>query len=137
MENASQALIIGGTILLAILVLSVGVYLISSYSKAGESYEQTLSITEITKFNANFTKFIDRTNITAQEIITLKNFVENYKETNGTITEVKYPGSERSEKSEKADIEFITNNSTKYFRCEKNSIEYNSEGRVEKIEFKL
>lgn len=130
MENASQALIIGGTILLAILVLSVGVYLISSYSKAGESYEQTLSITEITKFNANFTKFIDRTNITAQEIITLKNFVENYKETNGTIAEVKYPG------SEKGDIEFITNNSTRYFECEKNSIEYNSEGRVKKIEFK-
>lgn len=136
MENASQALIIAGTVLLAIIVLSVGVFLVSSYSKTGESYEQTLSITEITKFNANFTKFIGRENITAQEIITLKNFAQNYDSNNGTETTIVYPD------NGKGDIEFITDNSTsadgsmKYFSCEKDNITYNADGRVTKIIFK-
>ena len=31
MENASQALIIAGTILIALIILSIGVYLVSNY----------------------------------------------------------------------------------------------------------
>lgn len=129
MENASQALIIAGTILLAMMVLGVGVYLVSNYSQVGESYEETRIIAEITKFNTNFTKFIGRTDITAQEIITLKNFAKNYDTNNGTNTTVGYPD------SSKEDIKFITDNSMKYFKCVEGNISYNSEGRVTEINF--
>lgn len=135
MENASQALIIAGTILIAMMVLGVGVYLVSNYSRVGESYEETRITAEIAKFNTNFTKFINRTDVTAQEIITLKNFAKNYDTNNGTKTTVEYPGS-RNE-----DIEFITDNSTKldgsmkYFKCIESNIKYNSEGRVISINF--
>ena len=137
MENASQALVIAGTILLAMMILGVGVYLISNYSQVGESYEQTRMTAEIAKFNTNFTKFINRTDITAQEIITLKNFAKNYDTNNGTTTTINYP------ESRKEDIKFITDNSTladgsmKYFKCEESNITYNSEGRVISIKFTM
>lgn len=135
MENASQALIIAGTILIAMMVLGVGVYLVSNYSRVGESYEETRITAEIAKFNTNFTKFINRTDITAQEIITLKNFAQNYDTNNGTKTTVEYLG------SGKKDIEFITDNFTtdgsmKYFKCIESYINYDSEGRVISIYFK-
>ena len=144
MENASQALIIAGTILIAMIVLSLGVYLVANYSRVGESYEQTQTTTEITKFNTNFTKFIGRTDITAQEIITLKKFAENYDNENGTTTTVKYPYKETNpDKKEQAkiDAEFIKKYSTdaegkmQYFSCQEVSIVYGDDGRVISITF--
>lgn len=146
MENASQALIIAGTILIAMIVLSLGVYLVANYSRVGESYEQTQTTTEITKFNTNFTKFIGRTDITAQEIITLKKFAENYDNENGTTTIVNYPGKVTNpDKKEQAkiDAEFIKNYSLdnegkmQYFSCsEENVIDKDGNGRIDYIEFK-
>lgn len=145
MENASQALIIAGTILLAMMVLGVGVYLVSNYSQVGESYEQTRITAEITKFNTNFTKFIGRTDITAQEIITLNNFAQNYDKNNGTSTSVKVGGGPITTTD---DAEFIKKYEPKnelkpdgsatvkmqYFKCEEDNITYN-EGRVTGINF--
>lgn len=144
MENASQALIISGTILLAMMVLGVGVYLVSNYSQVGESYEQSQKITETTQFNANFTKFIGRTNITAQEIITLKNFAQNYDTNNGTLTSVQV----NSTAITIGDTEFIIKYTPEvetardgsetvkmqYFECKEDDITY-TDGRVTGINF--
>ena len=87
MENASEALIIAGTILIAMIVLSIGVYLVVNYAQVGESYDQTRVETEITKFNTNFTVFEGRTDIKAQEIVTLWNLAKEYEKNNGyTVT---------------------------------------------------
>lgn len=134
MENASQALIIAGTILIALIILSIGVYLVSNYSRVGQSYEQTKETTEIAKFNSNFTKFENREDITAQEIITLKNFAKNYDNQNGTTTTVIYPD------SNKTDAEFIKKNATnndgkmKPFKVEKYE-DKNDDGRIDYIKF--
>ena len=82
MENASQALLIAGTILIALIVLSIGVYLASNSSKVGESYEQTQEIAELTRFNSKFIVYAEREDITAQEVLSLYNFVENYNQNN-------------------------------------------------------
>lgn len=130
MENASQALIIAGSILIAIVVLSMGVYLITNASKVGESYSSSQELTELTKFNSRFTSFEAREDITAQEIITLANYVRNYNEQNGTSIAVMLNGKNyasttefpEDNKSEKF-IKFITDNSPdshgkmKYFKC--------------------
>lgn len=141
MENASQALIISGTILIALLVISVGVYLVVSYSKVSESYGQTQATDAIAKFNANFTKLSNRTDILAQEIITIKNFAENYDKQNSTTTKVEYP-----QKALK-DAEFIKKYSTEivtksgkeevqmqYFTCTKCE-DTNGDGRIDFIKF--
>lgn len=144
MENASQALIISGTILIALLVISVGVYLVVSYSKVSESYGQTQATDAITKFNANFTKFINREDILAQEIITLKNFAQNYDNENGTKTTVVYPKISSIKPKEDQDAEFIKAYEPKktglntveiqYFKCEKCE-DKNEDGRIDYIKF--
>ena len=143
MENASQALIIAGTILIALIILSIGVYLVSNYRQVGESYEQTKEITEITKFNANFTKFEGREDIMAQEIITLKKFAKNYDEKNGTTTTVDYPEKAKytdDTEQEEKDAEFIKeytpdeDGKMQYFKL-KEYKDKNNDGKIDYIKF--
>ena len=150
MENASQALIIGGTILIAIIVLSMGVYLFTNASKVGESYQQSQELSELAKFNARFTAFEGRKDITAQEIVTLANYVINYNEQNETDIEVWVGGSNfiASHSTPESKITFVQVNAPyddgsgntllKYFKCVDNGgnppIEYVN-GRVSKITF--
>ena len=138
MENASQALIIAGTVLLAMIVLSVGLYLVVNYSKISASYEQKKVVEEIRKFNTNFTKYITRTDITAQEIITLKNFAKSYDEKNGTNTSVICQGLGDD------GVKFIKDNAPNgdgdsltfyYFTCKEENVIYDENGRVNKIIF--
>lgn len=131
MENASQALIIAGTVLLAMLVLSVGLYLVVNYSKVSASYEQKKVVEEIRKFNTNFTRYITRTDITAQEIITLKNFAKSYDEKNGTNTSVICQGLNDD------DVKFIKGDPLKfyYFTCKEENVKYDENGRVKEIIF--
>lgn len=84
MENASNALLIGGGILIAMLILSIGVYLFTNYNDLGTSYERTMETTEIQKFNEKFLKFEGREDITIQEIVSLANFAREYNNENGT-----------------------------------------------------
>ena len=138
MENASQALIIAGSILIAMLVLSVGVYLVSSYSQVGTAYEERQTSTELSAFNSRFFEFEGRTDITAQEIITLKKYIEDYNtENDPDITLTCNPNINN-------DIEFLKSNSTKndsdgkiktqYFKCERVEADENT-GKVKSITF--
>lgn len=150
MENASKALIIAGGILIAMLVLSIAVYLFTTYASLGETYDQTLSATEIQKFNANFTKFDGREDIIIQEIVSLANFVRSYNEQTGEETvnvslgTTNLADSADSDKLSDELIDTIKKNSSKddgsgkvklkYFKCE--NIKYNDKtGLVEYIKF--
>jgi len=57
MENMSQALLMAGGILIAVLVISVGIYLFSSASSIGENYDVSATEMEIEKFNVNYLKY--------------------------------------------------------------------------------
>ena len=127
MENASKALLIAGGILIAILIVTVAVYLFANYSSIGESYGQTLQTTEIQKFNENFTRYEGREDITIQEIITLYNYVEEYKEKTGA--EITISGIEGLDLDNPA--EAITNNQGELFSVTINN--YDTLGRVNQI----
>lgn len=88
MENASKALLIAGGILIAILIVTVAVYLFANYGSIGKSYDQTLQTTETQKFNENFTRYEGREDVTIQEIVTLYNFVEEYEKKIGIEDEI-------------------------------------------------
>ena len=47
MENAAQALIIAGAVLIAILILSMGVYLRNSLNQSAEAYFDNLDTVEL------------------------------------------------------------------------------------------
>lgn len=57
MENATKALLIGASILIAILLISVGMRVFNSGAKASKSTGTVMDATEKTTFNAQFTSF--------------------------------------------------------------------------------
>lgn len=77
MENATKALIMAAGILIGIMVISLAVYLFTSFGKYGNSFSQKSYEKEISEFNANFTKYYG-SNVTAtiHEIITLANLAK-------------------------------------------------------------
>ena len=82
MENATKALLISGGILIGLLAISIGVYLFANYSQIGSTYDRSLQATEIQKFNANFTKFEGRDDITLHEIVSVANYAREYNDKN-------------------------------------------------------
>ena len=159
MENASNALLIGAGILIGIMVLSIGVYTYVNYSKVNEQYKQEQAMDELNKFNSNFTVFLNRKDVKAQEIITLQNLTRKYKEENAINITISFSGSDAGilntdinkiinastgKDKTKYKIEFLTKYSVKAdnsgpitFTCKDNDIEYdNLTGRVKKIIFR-
>jgi len=88
MENASKALLIAAGILIALLVISIGVYLFANYRNLGSSYEQTLQTSQKQRFNVNFTKLEGRNDITIHEIVSLANYVREYNKNYNTNIKV-------------------------------------------------
>ena len=130
MENASKAMLISGGVLIAMLVISIGVYLFANYSNIGSSYEQKMESTEIQKFNVNFTKFEGRDDITIHEIVTLVEFTKQYKKQ----TEIDIPVTIGSDELKDNDtVELIKANMDIVFELQ--DLEYNNSGKVKSIYF--
>lgn len=142
MDNASDALIIAGTILIALIILTLGVYLVASYSKVNESYNNKITMEEIQKLNSKFIAFENREDITAQEIVTLQKFVNQYNKENGTnikITPTIINDDDTSLQREKKGVSFILNSlkSSKviYYKCPSTNIVFDSQGIISSIKF--
>jgi len=76
MENATQALLIAGGILIAILIIGIFMNIFITYDKSAEGISGTLDARELSKYNANFIVFEGRKDVTAQEIVTLINLAK-------------------------------------------------------------
>lgn len=81
MENASKALIIAGAILVAILLISVGIMIISSTGGIQEQVGSQMDAAEIRTFNAQFSSYIG-TNKTAAQVRALYETVNSSNATN-------------------------------------------------------
>lgn len=57
MENATKALLIGASILIAILLISVGMRVFNSGANASKSTGKVMEATEITTFNSQFSVY--------------------------------------------------------------------------------
>lgn len=141
MENASKALLMAGGVLIAIIVISIGVFLFLSYGEIGSNYEETTATNEVTKYNTNFTKFLGRQDITIQEIVSTISFADNNEIMAGVVTEV-YIGSIKKNHSNEEDYdeyitELITNNSGKLYELKAiNSTDYDqTTGKIKKVTF--
>lgn len=88
MENASKALLMGASILIAVLILSIATRFFNSASQVTKTYDSTMESSQISTFNSNFTKFVgavmDNTNnevqqyATIYDVISTSNFAYNY-----------------------------------------------------------
>lgn len=120
MENATKALLIAGSILLTILILSVFVALYTNLSNQSNVYKNAWSSTEISRINSTFEAFIGRNNIKAQEIVTLYNKINKYKE-QGINIELSVPGKTDLNSSP---IEFLKKHMNTSYRC--SSVQYDN-----------
>lgn len=87
MENASRALIIAGTVLIAILIISVAISIINLYGNYVAEAEQKRINQEITQYNAKFEKYAEKSylkdsenEISIHDVITIFNLVKEYNE---------------------------------------------------------
>ena len=139
MENASKALLIAGGVMIAILLLSIVMYLVVTYKEMGETYEDISLENEVKNFNSNFIKFIGRKDITAQEIVTTINYCQEYEESYGTAPEINVVNASpyNISKIKRDLIEFITisNNNNWKFSCNVGNVLYDDKGKVSKIIF--
>ncbi len=60
MENATKALLIAGSILIAILLIAMGVKIFSSTSGTTKSAQSTMDATAITTFNTQFIGYLNK-----------------------------------------------------------------------------
>lgn len=74
MENASQALLIAAGVLIGVLILSLGVYLFSVFGGHAANIQSEIDAREIAQFNERFLKYNGRTDLTVQDIITVRNY---------------------------------------------------------------
>lgn len=145
MENAAQALIIAGAVLIAILILSMGVYLRNSLNQSAEAYFDNLDTVELEKYNAYFTAYDtpERKEITAQEIVTLISIVQQKEQG----TKIYIDGVDCSNWNETQKNTFLENNILKHnpnnqvenafsYDVDNKPIAFDESGKVIQIGFK-
>ncbi len=131
MENSSKALLIAGGVLIAVLILSLFVYLYVTMHNFSNEYNSNIDSQKLQAFNAQFEVYNGRTDLTAQDIITVVNMVNecNSKNSDGDEITVIIPEYNTSTNR----FNFMRDNIAKY-TCD--SIEYNEQtGKVNYIHF--
>lgn len=73
MENASNALLIAGGVLIGILILSLAVYLFTSFGTTSAEINQRNARQQIVEFNTQYTVYANREDLTIYDIITVAN----------------------------------------------------------------
>ena len=146
MENASKALIMAGAVLIAIMIVTIGVYLVGELGKTSDSYVQQLDTVELQKYNSNFEVFIDRTDITAQEIVTAAGIAKQREQGTKVYVGGTEVTSQTDEEFENWKNEFLNDNILTHIKNEEgneitinsfsyNQITYDETGKVSEIKF--
>lgn len=91
MENASKALIIAASILIAILLIAFGMKILNTTAEPGEQVKDTMEITEIANFNGKFTGYAG-SNKPAREVKALANAVIASNSKNPATRQIKFAG---------------------------------------------
>ncbi len=90
MENASKALIMAAGVLIGILILSLAIYLFANFGAASAEVHRQNEANQINQFNAQFTSYEGRTDITIHDVVTVANLAKdsnaNYELTSQTET---------------------------------------------------
>ena len=137
MENATQALVIVGAVFLALIVLSIGVFLHGKLNQTSESYVTRLDTVELQKYNSKFLIYEDRNNLTAQDIVTARGIAKE----RDVGTRVFLKNEDITDWNDSQINDFLSKNilldkeghTENVFRCK--NIDYDEEGMVISIIF--
>ena len=129
MENATNGLIMAGSVLIGVIVLSLFVYLFSSMGTTAKEFQEEMDRTSVLKFNEPFEKYMGREDLTPHDVLTIYNLVkERNQEAGYDIIDIN--GVNIGDEAE-----FLTSGKT--YKCETKDVSYsNDTGRIETMEFK-
>lgn len=80
MENASKALIMAAGMLIGILILTLAVYLFTTFGASSALMYKEIETNRLSEFNSRFTSYEEKDNITIYDVVTVANMAtENNK----------------------------------------------------------
>lgn len=151
MENASKALLMAASVLIAMMVIGIATYVFNMFGTFAKNQEEELYNKQIGEFNAQFTKYETMEEINIHDIITLANYAKDYNNANEVTSssdniyitvELQTKGNiENKTTSEKNkliedDLNFLATNPSKKIVYKVTNIQYNEvTERVNKINF--
>ena len=71
MENASKALLMAGGVLLAIMVISLGVLLFTSFGGTSSQIHDNIEENQATQFNSQFSSYVGKNNVTIHDVVSM------------------------------------------------------------------
>lgn len=130
MENASQALLIAGGILLAILTITVFVYLVHNLSIMGNAQEAKMEVDRLVEWNMEWEAYNKRL-LYGAELLTVINKSENNNidNPNQTVQVKVFIGEAEIDK------EKVEQNKTQIFSC--TEVKYGENGKISSMKFQL
>lgn len=76
MENASKALLMAAGVLLGIMVLSLAVYLFTSFSQLYADVDKQNANQKLTQFNTQYTVYLHREDLTIYDVLTIVSYAK-------------------------------------------------------------
>ena len=76
MENASKALLMAGTILISVMLISLGTYLFATFGNYSKNINDNINQKTKQEFNAQFTKY-ENSECTVYDIVTIINLAKD------------------------------------------------------------
>lgn len=76
MENASNALIIAGGVLIGVLILSLAVYLFVDFGSTSAEINKKTEQQQLIQYNSKFTSYDDKKNLTIYDAITVAGYAK-------------------------------------------------------------
>ena len=76
MENASKALLMAAEVLIAMMIVSLGVYVFYTYSQTSREIHDKKAEQQLVEFNAKYTKYVDQTTLTIYDVRTIANYAK-------------------------------------------------------------
>lgn len=80
MENASKALIMSGSILIGVIILSIATYLFATFGSHSKEIQEQVDARVIAEFNNNFTKYQGNIRCTIHDIVNCAKFAQKVNE---------------------------------------------------------
>jgi len=141
MENASKALLIAAGTLIAVLILSLFVYLYIQMNSFSHTYNSRIASQKLHAFNVQFEVYNGRDDLTPQDLVSVANLAKEYNDKNNlsngdnrfikvTVSINGYPVDLINQNK----FEFMQQYSNDRFKC--NRLQYNTETeKVNEIQF--
>ena len=142
MENASKALLMAAEVLIAMMIVSLGVYVFYTYSQTSREIHDKKAEQQLVEFNAKYTKYVDQTTLTIYDVRTIANYAKKDNENlvDSEKIKVMFEGSNVVNKTEtewdaqiQSQVVAISNGNTELRKYKCIEPEYTENGRVKKI----